>query len=204
MAQKNSGNFRHKLTIAVAVAALGALTGCDGARLEPAPEAASTRAAEPAPGFLAAPAPALAADGQPTAYVNEYGQAQLAPPSQPDPDAFSHTYSPPPAPAAQAAAPAVAADPDNVARTPPVGSGLRPNIARVSPSRAEPGAELTIVGSDFSNVQVIIGGQVAKVTSQSSNAVTVIAPEGRSGPAAVVVTNRDGSYSVAGSAYQYI
>jgi IPT/TIG domain-containing protein len=198
-----------RLSIAMTVAAFAVLTGCDGGRLdpvtgrfEPAPAAAS-RAAEPAPGWMAAPAPS--ADMQPGAYVNAYGQAQLAPPSQPDPEAFSHTYSPPAAPAAPAAAaPAASPDTTNTARTPPVASGLRPNIARVSPSRGEPGAELTIVGSDFANVQVIIGGQVAQVTSQSSNAVTVIAPEGHSGPVAVVVTNRDGSYSVAGSAYQYM
>jgi len=202
-----------RFSIAMTVAAFAVLTGCDGGRLdpvtgrfEPAPgPAAASRAAEPAPGWMAAPAPS--SDMQAGAYVNAYGQAQLAPSTQPDPDAFSHTYSPPAAPAAaaaQPAAPSAGPDSENVARTPPVASGLRPNIARVSPSRGEPGAELTIVGSDFANVQVIIGGEVAQVTSQSSNAVTVIAPEGHSGPVAVVVTNRDGSYSVAGSAYQFI
>ncbi|HET9598355.1 MAG TPA: IPT/TIG domain-containing protein [Anaeromyxobacteraceae bacterium] len=199
-------NTNSRRTMWIALAALAALTGCDG-QLEPSPArsqgAAPARPAEMAPGWIAAPAP-IAAEPQ-AAGVPTYAVGQ----AQPDPEAYSHSYAPPPAPAAEpapaqaAAAPSV--DPgENVARTPPAGSSLRPNIANVSPSRGAPGTQLTITGSDFANVQVIIGGAVAQVTSQSSNAVTVVAPEGHAGPAAIVVTNRDGTYSVAGNAYQYM
>jgi hypothetical protein len=80
---------------------------------------------------------------------------------------------------------------------------VRPQIAGVSPSSGptEGGNEVLITGSGFANVQVMFGGDVARVTSQSSNAVTVIAPEGRAGPVTVVVTNRDGTYAVVGQAY---
>jgi hypothetical protein len=44
---------------------------------------------------------------------------------------------------------------------------------------------------------------VEEVTSQSSNAITVIAPGGQPGPLSVVVTNRDGAYAVAGGAHIY-
>jgi hypothetical protein len=204
-ARSFGGSTHGKLFLAVAVAALGALTGCDG-QLQPAPGrfegAAPARPAEVAPGWIAAPAPAASAvEGQAAG-----GPVYAAGQPQPDPEAFSHSYAPPPAPAAPAAAPASSGAElaENTARTPPAGSGLRPSIANVSPSRAAPGTQLTITGSDFANVQVMIGGSVAQVTSQSSNAVTVIAPEGSSGPAPIVVTNRDGTYSVAGSAYQFI
>jgi hypothetical protein len=45
---------------------------------------------------------------------------------------------------------------------------------------------------------------VARVTSQSSNAVSVVAPQGVAGlPVTVVVTNRDGSYAVSRGGYVY-
>jgi hypothetical protein len=196
-------NTTSRLSIVMAVAALGALTGCDG-QLQPAPDrsasAAPSRPAEMAPGWIAAPAPS-AAEPQAAAGGPVYAPGQ----AQPDPEAYSHTYAPPPAPAAAEAAPSGGSDEaQNVARTPPAGSTLRPSIANVSPSRGGAGTQLTITGSDFRNVQVMIGGSVAQVTSQSSNAVTVIAPEAGPGPAPIVVTNRDGTYSVAGNAYQYM
>jgi hypothetical protein len=82
---------------------------------------------------------------------------------------------------------------------------MKPTISGVSPASgpAKGGNEVLITGSDFASAQVLFGGQMAQVTSQSSNAVTVVVPEGESGPVAVVVTNREGTYSVAGSAYTY-
>jgi len=55
-----------------------------------------------------------------------------------------------------------------------------------------------------SDPQVLFGNVAARVTSQSSNAVTVLVPEGNPGPVSVVVTNRDGTYAVAGAAYSYL
>jgi hypothetical protein len=101
---------------------------------------------------------------------------------------------------------------DPTSRTPPVpqiqadGTPLKPQLAQVSPRSgpAEGGNEVLITGSGFANAQVMFGGHVARVTSQSSNAITVIAPEGLAGaPVTVVVTNRDGSYAVAGAAYTH-
>jgi hypothetical protein len=64
--------------------------------------------------------------------------------------------------------------------------------------------EVTLTGSGFANVQVMWGSEVVRVTSQSSNAVTVIVPEGAAGRlTTVVVTNRDGSYAIRGAAYSY-
>ncbi|HET9595542.1 MAG TPA: IPT/TIG domain-containing protein, partial [Anaeromyxobacteraceae bacterium] len=85
------------------------------------------------------------------------------------------------------------------------GTQARPQLANVSPASGAPtgGGEVLITGSGFSNVQVMFGGAVARVINQSSNAVTVVVPEGSAGPCTVVVTNRDGAYAVGGSAYTY-
>jgi hypothetical protein len=204
-----------KLGRLIAVVALGgALTGCDGGiydttvvRLDGRPGSASQ--AGSASALAANPGDQAQAAGSP--YAAAYAQAQLTPPPAPEPTAYSNSYAPPPAPVTVddrgnlTPVPAAAlADP--AARVPPAATNLRPVIARVSPQAGAPegGNELTIVGSDFANVQVMVGGQVARVTSQSSNAVTVLAPEGQHGPATVVVTNRDGTYSVAGGAYKYM
>jgi rubrerythrin len=100
---------------------------------------------------------------------------------------------------------------DPSSRTPPApvlqadGAPMRPALAQVSPSSGSVGGgeEITITGSDFARVQVLFGSAPAQITSQSSNAVTVIAPQGNPGPATIVVTNRDGTYVVAGGAYTY-
>jgi rubrerythrin len=128
------------------------------------------------------------------------------------------TPSPPsgaaPADPTSGAAPEAAAAPGGVdpfSRTPtapqlqPDGTPARPQLANVSPASGAPagGGEVLITGSGFSNVQVMFGSTVARVLNQSSNAVTVVAPEGAEGPCTVVVTNRDGTYAVAASAYTY-
>jgi hypothetical protein len=101
---------------------------------------------------------------------------------------------------------------DPASRTPPApqlqsdGTPLKPQLAQVSPPSgpAAGGNEVLITGSGFANAQVMFGHEPAQVTSQSSNAITVIAPEGAAGaPGTIVVTNRDGSYAVAGAAYAY-
>jgi rubrerythrin len=101
---------------------------------------------------------------------------------------------------------------DPFSRTPPTAAAqpgsaaAAPAIAGVSPSSggAAGGEEVLITGSGFANVQVLFGDEVARVTSQSSNAITVIAPPGAAGAThTVVVTNRDGSYAVARGGYAY-
>jgi hypothetical protein len=123
----------------------------------------------------------------------------------PDPYAFSQSYAPP-APDTSGppdSRPQLPADPN--ARTPATSTTTRPAISAVSPSTGSVrgGNEVLITGSDFANAQVLFGAQLARVTSQSSNAVTVIAPDGEPGAVPVVVTNREGTYSVAASAYLY-
>ncbi|HET9593947.1 MAG TPA: IPT/TIG domain-containing protein [Anaeromyxobacteraceae bacterium] len=118
----------------------------------------------------------------------------------------------PSTPAPSGPAPATAGEVDAFSRTPPPavaqpdGTPAKPAIARVSPEAgsADGGEELLITGSGFGAVQVLVGNVPARVTSQSSNAVTVIVPPGRSGPTSVVVTNRDGSYVALGGAYRYM
>jgi IPT/TIG domain-containing protein len=120
-----------------------------------------------------------------------------------------------------AAAPSAAASPSDAPpvdasafnRTPPTpavnpngGPPVKPDIANVSPASgpAEGGTEVVITGSGFANVQVMWGGEVARVTSQSSNAITVVVPAGTAGAmTTVVVTNRDGTYGVRPAAYTY-
>jgi IPT/TIG domain-containing protein len=101
---------------------------------------------------------------------------------------------------------------DPTSRTPPApqlqadGTPMKPQLANVSPpsGHAEGGNEVLITGSGFANAQVMFGTELARVKSQSSNAITVIAPDGIAGrPVTVVVTNRDGTYAV-GGAYAYL
>jgi hypothetical protein len=114
-----------------------------------------------------------------------------------------------PAPRGDTRMPDGAVDPFNRSPTTPAlqadGTQARPQLANVSPASGAPagGGEVLITGSGFANVQVMFGGAVARVLNQSSNAVTVVAPEGAAGPCPVVVTNRDGAYVVGGSAYTY-
>ena len=85
-------------------------------------------------------------------------------------------------------------------------TGARPTIRSVSPrSGGEAGGnEVTIEGANFSRVQVLFNSSIARVVSETSDAVTVVAPTRADAPlVSVVVTNRDGSYAVASGAYRY-
>jgi IPT/TIG domain-containing protein len=182
----------------------GALVGCEGGVYDASTgrvtfpgnaPAASARAPETA----ARSATAYAAnDVQVPAAVAAPGASQgsVAPqegtvyPVDPSADTSAFNRTPPP--------PAVGANGQAAAK---------PELAAVSPAAgpAEGGTEVTITGSGFANVQVLWGGEAVRVTSQSSNAVTVVVPQGSAGAATtVVVTNRDGSYAVRPAAYRYM
>jgi IPT/TIG domain-containing protein len=192
------------LTISLALA--GALVGCDGGSYDPTtgrytPASAPTNTAAAAQASASAPS----YDSASAAYAPS---APSAAPSYTAPQGYSagsgSTYA---APSGSAGASF-----DTFSRTPPPvvlqadGTPMKPAIARVSPESGAPegGQEILITGSGFANVQVLFGSEPARITSQSSNAVTVIAPEGAAGrPVSIVVTNRDGSYAVAGHAFSY-
>jgi hypothetical protein len=190
-------------------AAIAALTGCDGGSYDAT--AGRFAAAEQGARDLGANAAQRPSDdGQPQAAgahglpfaahaqgapeqarapeAREYAEARRAAVESGTFDPFSRT---PPAPTAQPGA--QPAEP------------TKPQIAAVSPSSGpvDGDNEVLVTGSGFAGVQVMWGGQLARVTSQSSNAVTVIVPAGRLGPVPVVVTNRDGTYTVVGNGYQY-
>jgi IPT/TIG domain len=166
-----------------------------------AAEPTSTRSATSA--TAASAPPAYERGDRPT--VIALGEARPAVAPEPDPSAYSRTYAPPAAGTSGAPDSPLSQPADPDARTPASGTTMKPAISGVSPASgpAKGGNEVLITGSDFASAQVLFGGQLAQVTSQSSNAVTVVVPEGESGPVAVVVTNREGTYSVAGSAYTY-
>jgi rubrerythrin len=188
--------------------AIGALSGCAGGpddvgagapRGDAEGRAPSTAAAAQAQLQARAQDDRAAPDGRAPAYVPavaaDPGAAPAAEPRAPG--AF----------AAQAPAPAEA-----LSRTPPArqvqadGTQAKPQLANVSPPAGalQGGTEVLITGSGFANVQVMFGRDAARVTSQSSNAITVLVPPGeRGGPVAVVVTNHDGAYAVAPAAYSY-
>jgi hypothetical protein len=191
--------------LSISLALAGALVGCDGGsydpttgRFTPAPAPAQTASAAAA-AQTSGNAPSH--DGATAAY------AASAAPSYAVPQGYAggsgSTY-------AGSSGSAGASSFDTFSRTPPSpvlqadGTPMKPSIARVSPEAAEGGQEILITGSGFANVQVLFGSEPARITSQSSNAVTVIAPEGVAGrPVSVVVTNRDGTYAVAGHAFSY-
>jgi IPT/TIG domain-containing protein len=203
---QQTNGFRLKLfTLSIALGA--SLVGCDGGsydantgRITFGPSTAAASANSGARALTASDS------AQPS-----YGSAQgPSAPAQPSPSYDR------PAPASytgsQSASGSDQGSFDAFSRTPPApqlqadGTPMKPLLAQVSPPSGEPegGNEVLITGSGFANAQVMFGGQLARITSQSSNAITVVAPEGASGrPVSVVVTNRDGSYAVAGAAYSY-
>jgi hypothetical protein len=202
---QNNTNRKMLFTLAVAIAAL---SGCDGGSYDAttgrlsATEQRDARSAANAQrssddGLLAAagrqaqPSPAYGqqAPAQRAPEAREFAEARRAAVESGSFDPFSRT---PPTPAVQPGAQ-------------PGAEPTRPQIAAVSPSSGPVDGEneVLITGSGFAGVQVMWGSQIARVTSQSSNAVTVVVPAGRAGPVPVVVTNRHGTYAVAGSGYQY-
>ena len=204
---KINGSQLKLFTLTIALG--GALVGCDGGaydantgRITNGPISASSSASTES----SARAQSASDSPQPS---NGSGQGSS---SYGQPSSYDRGNSPSAYAGSQAGSGSGAGSFDSFSRTPPApqlqadGTPMKPQLAQVSPASgaAEGGDEVLITGSGFANVQVMFGSQVARVTSQSSNAVTVIAPEGTSGrPVSVVVTNRDGTYAVAGAAYSY-
>jgi hypothetical protein len=194
-----------KVSALVAVMA-GALVGCEGGsyaaatgritfpngRTESAGRAASSAAPARSDGASASAyqdSAASAAQGSAAAGVGAAPSAAASPSDAPPVDASAFNRAPP----------TPVANPNG-------GPPVKPEIANVSPASgpAEGGGEVVITGSGFANVQVMWGGDVARVTSQSSNAITVVVPAGTAGAVTtLVVTNRDGTYGVRPAAYTY-
>src|SRR5689334_16918171 len=197
-----------KLKVLAAVLAFGGgLVGCEGGAYD------ATTGRITFPGAGAGAAAASGGNDASARSTSAYGA--------PDAQGSSAVAAQGPSASAGSAAPAAplypidpSADTSAFNRTPPAPAvgpngepAPKPQLAAVSPAAgpAEGGTEVTITGSGFANVQVMWGGEVARVTSQSSNAVTVVVPQGSAGAVTtVVVTNRDGSYAVRPSAYRYM
>ena len=200
--------FSSKLVVLAAVVVCGGLVGCEGGVYDastgrvtfPGASAsaastasASDSSARSATAYAAADAQGaapLAAAQAPSAAPGSAAAVEPMYPIDPSADTSAFNRTPP--------APAVDANGQRAAK---------PELAAVSPAAgpAEGGTEVTITGSGFANVQVMWGGEPARVTSQSSNAVTVLVPQGSAGAVTtVVVTNRDGSYAVRPGAFRYM
>ncbi len=87
-----------------------------------------------------------------------------------------------------------------VSRSAPARGGVRPEVARLSPSSGGSGTQIVIEGANFARPQVLFGSSPAQVVNATGSAVTVVVPDGK-GTVSVVVTNPDGTYAVAGNAY---
>ncbi|MFL5261722.1 MAG: IPT/TIG domain-containing protein [Anaeromyxobacteraceae bacterium] len=201
-----------KLKVLAAVLVFGGgLVGCEGGVYD------ANTGRVTFPGSGAASASASAASGSDSSASARSASAYGAPDSQGSTALAAQA----PAGAAGSATPAEpiypidpSADTSAFNRTPPAPAvgpngerAAKPELAAVSPAAgpAEGGTEVTITGSGFANVQVMWGGEAARVTSQSSNAVTVLVPQGSAGTiTTVVVTNRDGTYAVRPAAFRYM
>jgi IPT/TIG domain len=201
----------HGLRSLMFTVALGALVGCDGGSYDPTTgrfltkesgKSSATRTSDAGAEPTSPRAQTVYDRGQGVTVIALNGQPGSS--SDQDPPPYSHSYAlPTTAPEPTDARPAEPSSP--FARTVPAGTGAKPSIAGVSPASgpAQGGNVVVVAGSDFANVQVLFNGQMAQIASQSSNAVSVIAPAASPGSVAVVLTNGDGSYSVAASAYTY-
>jgi hypothetical protein len=85
------------------------------------------------------------------------------------------------------------------AAAPPVVTGVSPQAGAL-----EGGNEVVIRGEHFEGrPQVLFGDNVARLVTATGGELSVVAPPGQPGAVTVVVTNRDGTYTVARSAYTY-
>jgi IPT/TIG domain len=84
-------------------------------------------------------------------------------------------------------------------------NAAKPVIDDVWPDKAPAsgGDKVVIRGKNLQAAQVVFGLSPARILAQSDDAVTVAAPAAGAGQVAIVVTNRDGNYAVAGSAFRY-
>jgi IPT/TIG domain len=196
--------LRHSSKLVVLVCISGLMTACDGGAQNDTYAAASGVTVVSLRGSKGSasrdPQPS---SGEPVSYGQPSAQGQGNLSAQQD---LAAAPSPPAQPLDPEAALLSRATPGALSALAANGGSQVPVvIANVSPQSgpASGGNEILITGSGFANVQVLIGGDVAQVTSQSSNAVTVIAPDGNTGVVTVVVTNREGTYAVAPAAYAY-
>jgi hypothetical protein len=65
------------------------------------------------------------------------------------------------------------------------------------------GGKVVLRGKNLQVAQVVFGMAPAKVIEATEDELTVAAPEGSAGEVAIVVTNRDGNYAVAGARFEY-
>jgi IPT/TIG domain len=81
----------------------------------------------------------------------------------------------------------------------------KPVIDDVWPNKAPSsgGEQVMIRGKNLRTLQVVFGTVPAQIVSESQEAVTVAVPAGGAGEVAIVLTNRDGGYSVAAGAFSY-
>jgi hypothetical protein len=189
----------------------GALVGCEGGTYYDANTGRIVNGAPPTRASAAAEQSdrAPAQDGTPSAAPTAYVPA----PSYVAAPSYEKRWTPPSSGGSTwTSSDGSASSFDPMSRTPPApqiqadGTPMKPQLANVSPSSgpATGGNEVVITGSGFAGAQVMFGHQVAQVTSQSSNAISVVVPEGTPNvPATVVITNRDGTYAVAGAVYAY-
>ena len=105
------------------------------------------------------------------------------------------------------AAPGEGPPPVVTARTPPAPTtGAKPVVRAVTPRSgpAAGGGQAVIHGSNLGGVaQVMFGTTPARIAARADDALTVDVPSGAPGVATLVLTNADGSYGVAPSAYTY-
>ena len=88
--------------------------------------------------------------------------------------------------------------PDSEAMAKPVIDDVWPNKG---PSSG--GERVVIRGRNLQAAQIVIGLAPAHIIEASEDKVTIVAPAAGAGAAAIVLTNRDGTYAVATGEFQY-
>jgi IPT/TIG domain len=98
----------------------------------------------------------------------------------------------------------VATPPAPWAPSPDAEAGAKPVIEDVWPARAPStgGGRVVLRGKNFQVAQVVFGLAPAQIISQTQDSVTVAVPPA-TGQVAIVVTNRDGNYSIAAQPFRY-
>jgi hypothetical protein len=84
-------------------------------------------------------------------------------------------------------------------------ASAKPVIEDVWPDKAPAsgGEKVVIRGKNLQAAQVVFGLTPAHILGAAEDAVMVAAPPAGAGQVAIVVTNRDGSYAIAGGAFSY-
>jgi hypothetical protein len=84
-------------------------------------------------------------------------------------------------------------------------AGAKPFIEDIWPDKAPAsgGDRIVLRGKNLQAAQVVFGLAPAKILDASTDRLTVAAPAASAGEVAIVVTNRDGSYAIAGTPFHY-